>query len=148
MGKGKRKKPFAEKAPGAIEKTPRGNVPPNYDEQVPSWRFSSLQTVEPFGWHEITREDLDLVLTQLKGFETMTWTQIKSEVKRKSHFVEASKICKKARERLNALGSQVDVDLLFSLRLTGKGRVWGFLRRGILDILWWDPKHEVWPISH
>ncbi|RKZ46349.1 MAG: hypothetical protein DRR00_24365, partial [Candidatus Parabeggiatoa sp. nov. 3] len=40
---------------------------------------------------------------------------------------------------------QDDIDELFSLRLSGKERLWGILDNHILKILWWDANHDVWP---
>lgn len=30
-----------------------------------------------------------------------------------------------------------------SPRITGKERLWGFLRAGVFHALWWDPEHEL-----
>jgi hypothetical protein len=38
-----------------------------------------------------------------------------------------------------------DVDELVNLRLSGVERVWGVRRGNACHILWWDPRHEVWP---
>ncbi len=39
-----------------------------------------------------------------------------------------------------------DVDELFSLRMTGKIRVYGIAIEQQLNLLWYDPKHEIFPI--
>ena len=30
-------------------------------------------------------------------------------------------------------------------RISGPGRVWGIREEHVLDLLWWDPRHEVCP---
>lgn len=38
-----------------------------------------------------------------------------------------------------------DQDALVSLGLTGRERIWGFIANGVMNLLWWDPNHEVCP---
>jgi hypothetical protein len=39
-----------------------------------------------------------------------------------------------------------DVDELFSLRMGGaKKRIYGIRDRGTLQVIWWDPEHEIYP---
>jgi hypothetical protein len=38
-----------------------------------------------------------------------------------------------------------DVDHLVNIRLTGVERIWGVRRGNACHLLWWDPRHEVWP---
>ncbi len=61
-----------------------------------------------------------------------------------SHFIDVSALTKTARDRLAELG-QDDEDELFSIRLTGRERVFGIRDRWIFKILWWDPDHQVCP---
>ncbi|MFM7886137.1 MAG: hypothetical protein ACKPCM_05490 [Pseudanabaena sp.] len=35
------------------------------------------------------------------------------------------------------------LDGLTSLRLTGKGRVWGRIDEGVMDLIWWDAEHWI-----
>jgi len=37
------------------------------------------------------------------------------------------------------------VEDLFSLRLTGKKRLWGIRDRHVFKVFWWDPEHGVCP---
>jgi len=36
-------------------------------------------------------------------------------------------------------------DALYSLRLSGKLRLWGVRDRSVLQLLWYDPEHQVCP---
>ena len=40
---------------------------------------------------------------------------------------------------------QDDLSQLFSLRISAKCRVWGILDGRVFKVLWYDPKHEVYP---
>jgi len=84
------------------------------------------------------------VLARLRDMESMTWQHIESSTG--SHLVAAESVCKAARDRLEEI-QQDDVTNLFSLRMSGAGRVWGIRDGRVLVILWWDPCHQVCP-SH
>ncbi len=60
--------------------------------------------------------------------------------------MEIAKLSAEARQRLVEL-RQDDVDELFSLRMTGRRRVWGFREANVLRFLWWDPDHQVCPVD-
>jgi hypothetical protein len=90
----------------------------------------------------MTQDDLRIVLARLKNLETMTWAEIKGP--KKSHNVEKFKLIKEAQDRLEEIGLDY-LEELFSLRITGEHRVWGVLNNHILQILWWDPTHEICP---
>lgn len=49
-------------------------------------------------------------------------------------------------ERLDALGYG-DQDRVVSLRLSAKERVSGVMESGVLNVLWWDPDHTVYPVE-
>ncbi len=40
---------------------------------------------------------------------------------------------------------QDEIALFYSLRLSGKKRMWGIKDNNIFWILWWDPFHEICP---
>ncbi|HEX9737106.1 MAG TPA: hypothetical protein VGG06_34520 [Thermoanaerobaculia bacterium] len=74
----------------------------------------------------------------------MTWSEILVVAKKHNHSVEIGKLSREARERLEDIG-QSDIDQLVCLRLSGKERVWGILDGNCLSLIWWDPKHKVYP---
>ena len=97
----------------------------------------------PWGWSEVGAKTLLLeIIPKLHFFETMTWADV--EATTGSHFISVSDCNKDAGDRLKDIG-QEDIDDLFSLRLSGKQRIWGIRDVVILRILWWDPKHLVCP---
>lgn len=106
-----------------------------------NWSFQQAELDGPWGWKKISMEKfLNDVLEKLKHFETMSWSEIKGK---KNHYIHVEKLNNKAKKRLQDL--ELDPVKLFSLRLTGKERVFGLQEANILYILWWDPKHEVCP---
>lgn len=89
------------------------------------------------------------IFPQLRDFETMTWDTISQAThgargKTKSHFIPISKLIREAKDRLDEIRIS-DVDEIFSLRLNGLTRIYGFRNSDVLDIIWVDRKHEICP---
>lgn len=82
------------------------------------------------------------IIPRLHNLETMTWQQLRNDG---SHPIAADQVCKEARERLDEIGKG-DEESLYSIRVTGRCRVWGIRRGAILHLLWWDPEHSVYPV--
>jgi hypothetical protein len=125
-----------------------GTVPsiaadPSTNHLPPSWRIGRLQLVHPFGWHELTGAKIRDIRDRLANFESMSWNDIVVKAKKRNHTVAVSKVCKEARDRLLAL--HIDIDEIVSLHLTGTERVWGYRDGAILNVLWWDPHHQICP---
>ena len=79
----------------------------------------------------------------------MTWGAIENEPKgrgrgSKNHEIEVSRIIPEAQERLVEL-HKADYDVLFSLRVSGKIRIWGIREGRVFQILWFDFEHEICP---
>jgi hypothetical protein len=51
-----------------------------------------------------------------------------------------------AQDSLEAMG-QDDVEAVLSLRISARERVWGILDGPALQVLWWDPEHQVYPVE-
>jgi hypothetical protein len=96
----------------------------------------------PWCWRTIDGDGLVEVLGKLKSFESMTWEEIDGPTG--SHGVEVGKLSRDAQERLVRI-HQDDVDQLFSLRISGRRRVWGIMDEHVFRVLWWDPEHQVCP---
>jgi hypothetical protein len=125
------------------QKIPRGGqkVAQITREQV-AWHVRIVDRDGRWGWNNADKsETWDGILKKMAEFETMTWDQIE---RKGSHDISLSDLCSEARKGLARI-NQDDVDELFSLRLTGKQRIWGIRDRSILKIIWWDPDHTVCP---
>ncbi|OAD21029.1 hypothetical protein THIOM_003223 [Candidatus Thiomargarita nelsonii] len=116
---------------------------PSSEQDKPVWRLSLLDWDGPWGWRNIDAKKWQEILQKLGHFETRTWADIKNDGN--NHAVEIQNSPNpEVPKRLIDIHLD-DIDELFSLRLSGKERVWGILEGHILKILWWDPNHEVWP---
>lgn len=109
----------------------------------PAWRFARVdEDWDRHGWKLATHEDRKEVYGRLKEIESRTWKWIKDNTK--SHNVSVDQITGYARRRLRVLKHD-DLDEIYSLRISGKKRVWGIRNDNALLILWWDPLHKVCP---
>lgn len=91
------------------------------------------------------------VFPKLKDFESISWNELEKHThgkagKSKHHYVSISQLTTDAQKRLEKLQLD-DIEKLFSLRLTGKIRIWGIRVRSFLRILWFDFDHSVYPVG-
>ena len=95
----------------------------------------------PFGWLKCVSTEKFHDILQKKGqFEGMSWDAMQ---KNGSHNIEAYRLEKPARDRLEEIGLD-DIDHLYSLRLTGTNRIWCIQDLNLLRVIWWDPDHQVY----
>lgn len=129
--------------PGA--KVPR--VDPNKlsssSNQRPAWRFGCIDMGGRWGWHLAAPDARQNVYEKLRTLEVTHWYDLDRSG---SHSVARDRLIRDAQRRLETL-KRDDEDEIYSLRLSGKERVWGFRRQNVLEILWWDPNHEVCPAT-
>ena len=96
-----------------------------------------------WSWETIDTEKE--ILKKLGNFETRTWGEIEGNKEEGSHIVKVDDCPNPlVKERLKQLELD-DIDELFSLRLSGKERIFGILDGFILKFLWYDHEHKVWP---
>ena len=137
-----KKQPKVKEDP-SISKQPKIAVDQqDYYSKKPVWRVSRMEFSDPFGWHILDADGIRFIWEKLASFETMTWREILLVAKKQNHNVAVDKLEKEARDRLVEINLD-DLDELTSLHLTGKGRVWGIIDRGVMDLLWWDADHRV-----
>ena len=141
---GKPKKPTSKFDPTPSKKPKAPADPSSYWHLKPSWRISILEMRDPFGWHEIGQETLDRIRNRLVGFESMTWQEILVSGRKQNHSIRVYRLCTEAQKRLGELNLD-DQERIYSLRVTGTERIFGFLNAGVMDVLWWDPSHSVCP---
>lgn len=119
--------------------------PDSYFKLNPTWRLQKADK-DCSDW-KVCQENLnDGILEKLSSFENMTWGEILSASGGRSHgtnshFVSTDKLIRKAQKRLKEL--KIYEEELLSLRLSGRIRIWGILRKGIFYILWIDLNHEI-----
>lgn len=140
------KNPRGAKPHHAVSKIPRGaSLAPNIQTLNFQWRMDEIEWDGEWGWQDATSEQfVKHIIPKLHNLESMTWGTLEGPTG--CHFVEIKDLCGKARERIVRLGKD-ETGRLFSVRVTGKMRVWGFRDGAILRVLWWDPEHTVWPVD-
>ncbi|MFM9414125.1 hypothetical protein ACKQTC_07070 [Peptococcus simiae] len=114
----------------------------------PVWSFSQCDTRHERWAFDHSRIN-EVLFEKMQNFENQTWHEIKVKGKRNNHHVQINQLCKEAQKRLSELHKE-DYDALFSLRLSGRERLWGIIQDGVFMILWYDKEHEVCPshLSH
>lgn len=90
------------------------------------------------------------LLDGLAARETMLWRDIFTQNGGRkggtnSHNIQVSDMARSAQARITELN--LDVDELFSMRISGLIRVFGVLEEGVLDVIWFDRNHEVCPTA-
>lgn len=124
------------------ERKPKINEDPNsYFDRTPSWSFSKCD-LDYQKWSLKQSDIFNEIIPKLISFEQRRWKEIISD-KKHNHWIECISLSKEAQDRLNEL--RLYYDSLFSLRLSGKIRLFGYIENGVFYIIWYDPEHEICP---
>ena len=156
MGRKKGRGPtFAErvsalKQPKAVEKTLGKKTPviaeevTLYDERKLAWRLGKIQLADPYGWHVLGATEMAEMKDKLGYLESSTWKDVFVRDARNNHMIEAAKLkCPIARKWM--VDHLPDQPLLWTIRVSGSGRIWGIISEGAYQIVFWDPEHLIWP---
>ena len=103
------------------------------------WSFKHFDGDGPFGWY-LCQETVLWLLDILKDRQGINWNHLTQG--NKSHNIPVVDLEKNAQQRLAQLQLD-DYEELFSMRITGKQRIFGIRDRNIFHVLWWDPNHQV-----
>ena len=138
-----------------FEKRPKApvvtNNPKSYYGQTPVWSFSRCD-FDHAKWGICNHTDcVNDLLRRLNSFERSTWGDIFMDTagrrnNTKNHAIETSRIIKEAQQRLADINLD-DFDMLHSLTITGKQRLWGVMVSGVFCVVWLDKEHEICPSS-
>ena len=101
------------------------------------WSFSLYDPEFPIA----SPNHFHLIASAIKSTELRTWEDIGNHRDR-DHPVTIDKLEKPARDRLATLKLD-DTDEIWSIRFTGRCRLWGIRDGTLIKILWLDPNHEV-----
>lgn len=110
-------------------------------EGRPSWRFSTVDKEGPFAWPKGKPEEAAIV-EKLHAFDSMLWSDIQGK---QHHFLSASSLSKQAKDRLEAIQKDDEIENLFSFHLQGKPRIVCIRHNDLALLLWHDPEHLVAP---
>lgn len=138
----RKKKPRIEKPP-LSRKIRKVYSPEEFDKFYPCWNLCWLDINGRWGWAGLSKTEWwNEICAKLILFEKMTWSEIKRN--RKNHSIYVGKIVKEAQQYIIDRGLEQH-DQVFSLRLTGKKRVYGIRTERVFNVLWYDPNHEICP---
>ena len=122
------------------EKVPKQRENPNsFFDWSPSWSFSRCD-FEHEKWSLKLSNIYEEIIPKLISFEQRKWSDIISD-KKHNHWIDCADFSKEAQKRLKE--RKIYYDELFSLRLTGTLRLFGYIENGIYYIIWYDPDHEI-----
>jgi len=109
--------------------------------EKPCWRFSTVDSSGPFCWPKGKSEELEIV-AKLHQFDSMTWSEILGAT---HHCLSPSSLSKEAKDRLEELELDDEIENLVSFRLQGKPRIVCIRHNDLALLLWHDPEHRVAP---
>lgn len=84
------------------------------------------------------------VLRKLADCESMTVSELRGSWRLFKEYDLPGGLCKEALDRLTVMRRD-DMTAIQRLEFTGLQRLYGFLEGNIFHVVWWDPRHEVYP---
>lgn len=114
-----------------------------YRMRKPLWSFRLLALTGPYAWTSLTDGQRTRVYNALKSYESMTWTEI--EQKKSCHYAEVGDLEPSFKKFVAS--HCPTVELLFQLRVTGAGRIFGTRIGHVLQIIFWDSEHGALPVE-
>jgi hypothetical protein len=141
-GKKKKQKQAAYSPPPAPEKRPNWLGEPTFEGRHLSWRFSSADVGGPWPWPDTSSDQLKTIVGRLANFEKMGY---RGGIKNVWSIVSVVSLAQSAKQRLRDL-ERDDIESLHAWHMGAKERLWCAEYNGVMCVLWWDPKHEVYPV--
>ena len=115
--------------------------PPQQHDNRPVWRFSTVDKAGDFKWPKGQQEELTIV-GKLHEFDSMTWSEIEGQ---QHHYLSPASLSRKAKNRLEEIELEDEVESLFSFHLQGRPRIVAIRHANVAHLLWYDPEHQVAP---
>ncbi len=108
-----------------------------------SWGFQIIDTDPSCRW-SFCQDNLDPtfwadVAHKMGNFETMTPAAIFVNAKKSNHSIRVNDLEKDAKDRLHELG--LHLERIFSIRIEGKGRLYGYMNGTVFLLIWYDKDH-------
>jgi hypothetical protein len=136
------KKPKTNFQPSITKEATHTKNPEGYQNQFIAWHFECMDMSGSWPCNITTLQNIQ---NRLHEYERMKWSGLGGS----SHPLPVNKIIPKAQKRLFDLG-YVDYETLYQFDIkngNSKQRLWGLRTENIFKILWWDPKHEIYPVE-
>jgi len=105
--------------------------------------FSLLDHNGPWPLHTEESEKLREVLEKMAEYERRSWAEVTTSQSYESYGDMSTCPNRDAIHRLTE--NYEGLDHIGRFRLSGRERLYGVRRGGDFLILWWDPRHEIWP---
>lgn len=120
----------------------------SFYDKFPVWSFRLLDN-DYTKWSVSNVNNIySTIIEKLKNYEGMKWSEIIKATGGRTHgnnnhFESISSLIPEAQKRWKELNLE-EYDSVFSLRLSGKQRLYGILIDGTFKIVWFDPVHEIY----
>ena len=111
-----------------------------HENDFVAWRFSSIDKGGEFAWPDSSAIVNEIHKT-LYGYDSMTWSEVKSK---QCHSIPTQILSNSAKKRLEIIG-KADAEKLFSFRVNARARIFAIRDNNVAKLLWWDPDHQVCP---
>ncbi|PYY38841.1 hypothetical protein [Curtobacterium sp. MCPF17_046] len=108
------------------------------------WRFNEVDKAGPWPPAHIGPDEFGDLLEKMAYFESMTIGEIFKPGSEHGKSYDVEQLPASPRRRLVQIEKD-DEDAVSRLRLSGRRRLYGFLREHVFHVLWWDPTHDVYP---
>jgi len=142
MPKRNRKRPKTVETPGP-SKVPTWASRPTLEGSPLVWLFINADVTGPYPpsttWDSTARR---VMIDKLPVFERMDTSSFLGIC----HRHPTRGLDREAVQRLRKIKLD-DMELLYSLPMSGIGRLWCMKHTNMMSVLWWDPEHKVFPVS-
>lgn len=108
------------------------------------WRFTHVDHDGRWGFDQMEPAVLCEVLQKLAHCESMTVDELRKSSRLFKDYSLPGGLCKDALDRLTEMRRD-DMTSIQRLEFTGLQRLYGFLDGNVFHVVWWDPRHEVYP---
>lgn len=126
--------------------------PDSFFDEFPKWSFKYFDYYHVLWGAESNFENLTDVFLKMRDFERMTWREILTTTSgrknnTRNHPIPLSNLITDAQKRFTELNlSEIFDDEIYSLALTSKLRLFGFIdENGVFSLIWIDKNHEICP---
>lgn len=139
-------------APDTEKSLARRQAEEGYLEQFVQWsvRAVDLEFEQLDCRWDLSPGELNELLQFLEDLSKKTWTEVLAETdgkgRRKHHTHNPADLHPTAKSRLREIGMAGE-EKIFRFRVKGTLRLWGFRIGPVFRILWYDPKHQVYPVE-
>lgn len=134
-----------------IEEPRLGADPNSIFDMKMSWSRDGADRSDSWSWgtpREWTDDDWDnLIKPKLEEWSNLKWSEIdqfsSGEGHKMHHLMDTGVIVEEAQYRLIEIDRYAD--RIFRFRLGNKRRLWGHRIVSKFYVIWYDPKHEIYP---